>query len=233
MSILPDGILRKIVKLIVKYILNKYADIEVKGKENLKGLKGPIVFICNHLSNSDGLILNEVLKDFDPTFVAGVKLSENKYTNLGVLVVKTTPIRPETADKEGLSKIVEIAKKGENLLLFPEGTRSRNGKMIKAKRGLYLIARLTKATIVPMSISGSEILMPINEKMDKENFNHAKVTISFGKAFTLRTKNEDEDKKEYEANVVDECMYKIAALLPEAYRGEYQELDKKEVTLHE
>ena len=106
--------------------------------------------------------------------------------------------------------------------MFPEGTRSRNGKMIKAKRGLYLIVKMTNATLVPVATTGTEILMPINdESMGSETFNPAKVSIKIGKPFKLRARREDEGKREYEENVVDEAMMEIAKLLPKEYRGVY------------
>lgn len=106
------------------------------------------IFICNHLSNSDGLVLNRALKEIDPTFVAGVKLSNNTVTSIGVNVMKTTNIKPNTADKEGLKKIIKLVKQGASLLIFPEGTRSRVSSLIEAKKGIFLIAKMTGAPIV-------------------------------------------------------------------------------------
>ncbi|MHC1684259.1 MAG: lysophospholipid acyltransferase family protein [Clostridiaceae bacterium] len=226
LNMIPDGLLVIIIKKYIASVLKKYADIEINGIEKARNVKGPIIFISNHLSNSDGLVLSKALKEFDPTFVAGVKLAKNKFTNLGVLIVKTTPIRPDSADKEGLTKIINITKQGGNILMFPEGTRSRTGKLIKAKKGLFLISKLTKATIIPLGVAGTDKFMPINDKgMEFEKFHHAKITINFGDPITLRPKGKDEDKKEYEDNFVNECMYKIASLLPEEYRGEYSNLE--------
>jgi 1-acyl-sn-glycerol-3-phosphate acyltransferase len=106
------------------------------------------IFICNHLSNSDGLVLNRALKEIDPTFVAGVKLSNNTVTSIGVNVMKTTNIKPNTADKEGLKTIIKLVKQGASLLIFPEGTRSRVSSLIEAKKGIFLIAKMTGAPIV-------------------------------------------------------------------------------------
>jgi len=63
--------------------------------ENLRDIKKPILFICNHLSNSDALVLMEVFKDYDLTFVAGAKLSNNPLTNLGISIAKTITIKPK------------------------------------------------------------------------------------------------------------------------------------------
>ena len=222
-SYLPEGLVIYIAKKMLAGYLNKYADIEVQGLENLEGLKKPLLFICNHLSNSDALVINEVLKSQDLTFVAGVKLSDNPLTNLGIKITKTIPIRPNTADKESISAIVKTLREGNNVLIFPEGTRSRTGSMIEGKKGIVLIQKLSKATVIPMSLAGTEKLLPINEKdMGSEKFQHAKVKVTLGKPLDMPAKEEGEDRHQYEERMLNHLMYSIAALLPEEYRGVYK-----------
>lgn len=218
---LPKGFVQYLAKKIVSRYIKKYADLEIKGMENLQNVKKPILFICNHLSNSDALVINKALKNQDITFVAGVKLSNNALTNLGMVITKTIAIRPNTADKDAISRIIKTLKQGNNILIFPEGTRSRTGSMIKAKNGVYLIQKLSKASIVPLGINGTEKLMPINKDMGLEKFYHAKVTLNIGKEINLPNKEEDEDKHQYEERLVSFMMNKVAELLPKAYRGFY------------
>ncbi|NMM65293.1 1-acyl-sn-glycerol-3-phosphate acyltransferase [Clostridium sp. P21] len=220
---LPKGLLEWICKKMLYGYVEKYADLQVNGLENLKTVKRPILFICNHLSNSDALVINNVLKEEDITFVAGIKLSKNPLTNLGINITKVIPIKPNTADKDSISKIVKTLKAGNNVLIFPEGTRSRTSSMIKAKRGVFLVQKLSKASIVPLGIHGTDKLLPINkEDMGLEKFNYAKVTLSIGKQIEVPKKDENEDKHTYEERVVNFMMEKIAELLPESYRGVYQ-----------
>lgn len=220
---LPKELVQYLSKKIVDRYLNKYADIKVVGMENLKNVNEPILFICNHLSNSDGLVLNKVFKEQDLTFVAGAKLSDNALTHIGINVTKTITIKPNTADKEAISKVVRTLKDGKNILIFPEGTRSRTGSLIKAKKGVVLIQKLSKATVIPLGIYGSEKLLPINKKdMGLEKFQYAKVTINIGKQIELPEKDEEEDKREYEDRATDFFMKKIAERLPEEYRGVYK-----------
>lgn len=131
---LPKGMLKYVSKKVVDRYLNKYANITVLGKDNIENIKEPVIFIGNHLSNSDGLVLQKVLRDKNVTFVAGMKLSNNPLTNIGMSIVKSITIKPNSADKEAINAIIKTVKAGESIFIFPEGTRSRTGSMIEAKK---------------------------------------------------------------------------------------------------
>ncbi len=221
---LPYRFVEYISKKLVNSYLKKYANINVNGSEQLKRIKTPTVFICNHLSNSDGLVLNKVLEAIDPTFVAGVKLSNNAVTSIGSNIIKTTNIKPNSADREGLKKIIELVKQGESLLIFPEGTRSRVGSLIEAKKGILLIVKMTGAPIVPIGLYGTEKLLPINKNgdMSAETFSYADVHIKIGDQFELPEKESGQDRKAYDEFAMKYIMTKIAELLPESYRGIYK-----------
>ncbi|ATD55811.1 lysophospholipid acyltransferase family protein [Clostridium chauvoei] len=224
-NILPDALLIKVIKRTISGYLKKHARLDVQGIENIDKAKGAKIFICNHLSNADGLVLDKLLKEkYDPTFVAGVKLSNDPVTRLGTEIIKHINIKPNSADKEALTKMVAVVKEGGNLLLFPEGTRSRSQQMIEGKKGVLLIARLTKAEIVPIGMWGTEKLLPISEEgnMASEKFNDADVHVRFGEPITLPKKLEGESKHEFEARSMNHVMKSIANLLPENYRGIYK-----------
>ncbi|GAA0179421.1 lysophospholipid acyltransferase family protein [Clostridium sediminicola] len=223
-GMLPKSLVSFISRKVILGYVDKYADITVQGEENLLEVKKPAIYICNHLSNADGLVLHKVLNKYDDiTFVAGVKLKGNSLTNLGLNIVKTTPVKPNTADKEGIKKIINILKSGNSILIFPEGTRSRVGKMIEGKKGILLIAKLTKAPIIPIAMTGTEKLLPINKegKMEQEKFNYSKINMKIGKMFNLPKINKEENKKDYEIKCLNTIMHSIADLLPEEYRGAY------------
>lgn len=221
---LPKGFVRFISGKLINGYINKYANISVFNVENLNKVSTPVIYVCNHLSNSDALILQRALKSDDVTFVAGVKLNSNSLTSMGVSIVKTTPIKPNSADKEGIKKVISIVKGGSSVLIFPEGTRSREGKLIKAKRGIILISKMCKVPIIPIGITGTEKLLPINKdgKMERERFHHSDVKVTIGEPFTLPKKNKGEMGKEYDTRALNFLMGKIAELLPEDYRGEYR-----------
>ncbi|OAA90024.1 lysophospholipid acyltransferase family protein [Clostridium ljungdahlii] len=223
MGHLPKGLLTYISKKVLSGYLNRCADIKVKGIENLNEVERPVIFICNHLSNSDALVLSRVLKSENLTFVAGKKLNQNSLTQLGMCITKTINIKPNSADKDAISKVINTVKNGNNILMFPEGTRSRTASLAKGKRGVVLIQKLTKAAILPIGISGTEKLLPISDKdMALESFHNAEVNVNIGKQIDIPPQNKGENKHVYEDRISDLFMKKIAELLPEQYRGVYK-----------
>ncbi len=222
-KVIPDKLTRNIVSFSINRYINKYANLKIINEDKLKKIPSPVIFICNHLSNADGLILNKVLKDLDVTFIMGVKLTRDPMTNLGTRIVKTIQITPSSPDKSAISNLVNHVKNGNNILIFPEGTRSRDGKMIRAKKGIYLISRLCKVPIVPISIYGSEKFMPIDKEgnMNNETFNYADVVVTIGDTIITPVKEKNETKEEYEERFINTLMNGISSMLPEEYRGVY------------
>lgn len=223
-NLLPKPLIIKFVRFYVNLQIKKHARLDVKGLENLNcDFKRPYLFVCNHLSNSDGLVLNKVLENENIIFVAGKKLESNSMTNLGFKIVRSIPILPNSPDKDAIKKVISAVKEGNSILIFPEGTRSRTAKMLEGKKGILLFAKLTNAPIVPIGIWGTEKFMPIKKDMGKETFYDADININIGEVFNLPKKSDDETKGNWEANCLNHIMIRIAELLPKEYRGFYDD----------
>ncbi|SDC50364.1 lysophospholipid acyltransferase family protein [Geotoga petraea] len=221
--ILPKSMRVKITNNLMNRFLDKYAEIKVINKDMIEKRKGiPTVYIGNHLSNIDGVILNNLLKDNDVAFIAGKKLSENTMTKIILEIAKKINISPNSPDKKAISEALNYLNNGGSIFIFPEGTRSRTGSMIKAKKGFLLLAKMSKAEIVPVGIQGTEKLLPINDDdMSKESFNYSKIKVNFGEPFELPMKTK-ENRQNWKEIATDYSMRKIAELLDPEYRGEYK-----------
>jgi 1-acyl-sn-glycerol-3-phosphate acyltransferase len=223
-NLLPEPLIIKFVRFYVNLQIKKHARLDVKGLENLNcDFKRPYLFVCNHLSNSDGLVLNKVLEKENIIFIAGKKLESNSMTNLGFKIVRSIPILPNSPDKDAIKKVISAVKEGNSILIFPEGTRSRTAKMLEGKKGILLFAKLTNAPIVPIGIWGTEKFMPIKKDMGKEVFYDADININIGEVFNLPKKSDDETKGNWEDNCLNHIMMRIAELLPKEYRGIYDD----------
>src|SRR5690554_1896151 len=96
--ILPQNVRIGLTNKLIDKFLDKYSEVKVINKEVIEKRRGiPTIYIGNHLSNIDGVVLNRLLKDSNVAFMAGVKLSKNMVTNLVFETVRTIEITPNSA----------------------------------------------------------------------------------------------------------------------------------------
>lgn len=222
LSALPKGARAALVRRVFNLIWKRYVEEHVHGREHIPD--GPCLFICNHLSNADGYTLYRAFQPKQVFFLAGVKLQSTVLTRLGVEAVDTIPIRAGSPDVEALKRAVETLKAGKSVLIFPEGTRSRTGQLLRAKKGAALIARRSGVPIVPVALTGTEQFLPINEQdMGGEKIRHARVDVRFGRPFRVEeldlTGAEGEDERQ---RLADAMMRRVAEMLPARYQGYYE-----------
>ncbi len=221
-SLIPKKIRMKLTDKTICNILDKHANIELVNNEIIsKRSEKPTIYIGNHLSNIDGVILNSLLKNNNVAFMAGEKLSENSFTSLVLETINTNSIKPNTADRVAIRKAIKHLKENKSIFIFPEGTRSRSGSMIAGKKGFLLIAKKANVKVVPVGIEGTEKLMPIKSDLDKETFNNADVKITFGEPFSL-PERADKNNKDWKDYALEYSMKKIAELLQPKYQGVYR-----------
>ncbi len=221
LSLLPRPVRRHLVRAIFHAIWRRYMDLRVTGREQIPA--GPCLFIANHLSNADGFTLYRALRPKRVFFLAGVKLQGTLVTRLGTEAVPTIPIRPNSPDVEALKRAVEMLRAGHSVLIFPEGTRSRTGKLLRAKKGAALIARRAGVPVVPVALWGTERFLPINDRdMAAERVHSARVEVVIGRAFRVEELHvQAREGLNPRQALADAMMCRVAELLPPEYRGEY------------
>jgi 1-acyl-sn-glycerol-3-phosphate acyltransferase len=128
------------------------------------------------------------------------------------------PIRRGEGDTTALRKAITAIEEGYIFGIAPEGTRNITGRLKRAHPGTVILALHSGAPLLPLAHWGGESFL--------NNLRHLKRTdfhVRVGEPFTL-----DVDgvriTRETRQQIVDEMMYRLAALLPPEYRGEYEKV---------
>ena len=130
-------------------------NIKVINPENLPE-EGPCVYVSNHQSYADILVLLNVIKH-QTVFIAKEELASIPVFSKWILRIGSLFILRGDA-RESLKTIsegVDMIKDGYSLVIFPEGTRSRGGQMGEFKPGSLKLATKAKTVVVPLTINGS------------------------------------------------------------------------------
>jgi len=185
--------------------------------------QGPVILAANHVSNVDGVLLAGWVL---PRLTRQVQwLGKREMFDVPVMgqVIRAYGVHPverSGADIEAFRMAEGILEAGHVLLLFPEGTRSRDGALQTPRDGLALLALRTGATIVPIGLSDTNRLWPRGRKPRFWRSGH--VTVRVGKPFRLAEELPlDLSRKDAKSQATDLIMRRIAALLPERQRGPY------------
>lgn len=175
-----NNIVSAISWLFPGQILKRVFVREIKGKDNFP--KRNFILAANHLSHLDWLIDGAVLTPRRATFIAQIdkmKGIKGLMRDLVYLYVGSIPVNRNDRDskRKALLAAIDMVKKGYCLAMYPEGSRSRDGRLHEFKPGVGKIYLETGAPVVPVANIGTYGLMPPGGKLKKEK----KVIIKIGK----------------------------------------------------
>lgn len=132
--------------------------VNVIGLENVDQSKASI-YSANHMSNFDIPVLFKAIP-LDLHFIAKKELKKIPLFGWCITAMKMIFIdrKNKKAALESMKKGGELIKKGNNVITFPEGRRSRSGKIEMFRKGTFIIAKQAQIDVVPIAIIGSEVL---------------------------------------------------------------------------
>lgn len=209
--------MRKFISKSIRFIVGLIARVKVEGIENLpKG--GGYVLASNHLGRLDTAMLYYSLEG---DFIMPVAEKYEHHWLYGRIGNAMGAIWLDrfNADIGSIREIIARMKAGGILVIAPEGTRSKTEALAEGKPGVAYLAMKAGVPIVPIALAGTEDRAVLE---NLKHFRRSKITVRAGEAFSLppvRGREREAALKDY----TDEIMCRIAALLPEKYRGAYAE----------
>lgn len=200
---------------------------EVVGLDNVPA-RGPVIIASNHLSFSDSIVVPMLVRR-RVTFLAKSEYFTGKglrgrlmagfFTAIGAVPIRRTGRRDDSLD--ALTTAQEVLDAGQAFALYPEGTRSRDGRLYRGRTGVAWLALAAGAPVVPVALRGTEKLQPIGKRMPRL----CRVRVSFAppidpKPYLARL-DSGEGAGKVRRELTDAVMDAIAGMSGQERTGKY------------
>ncbi len=208
-----------VVRAIIRLLLPTQMRLRATGMERCPA-RGPLILVANHLGLLDPIAVAALVRR-RVHILAKAEVFE--WLALGGIARASgiVPVRRGASDREALRKVVDLLRAGECVLVMPEGTYPKvplPPAMLRALPGAAFLAAHTGAPVLPVAVTGTErVWMP---KRGWRLGQRPRVTITYGEPYQPVAAAAGGAKAAFQA-LADDMGRRIAALLPEAYRGYY------------
>ena len=170
-------------------LMSIYTSRTVRGRENLDAVEPPVVFVANHSSHYDTPAILRALPGPWRRRTAVAAAADYFYASRRMgwtvsLVFGTVPVARDGRglDDASIAHITRLFENGWSLIMFAEGTRSRDGSIGRLRSGSAVLAAQHGLSLVPIHVSGSHDVMPVGRYWPKfqPGFKRHPVTIDIG-----------------------------------------------------
>jgi 1-acyl-sn-glycerol-3-phosphate acyltransferase len=143
--------------------------------------RGPLIIVCNHVSYMDAILLGSAAPRpvhfmvlqwmYDLLFIRWF------YWGMG-----TVPVQADGRDRNAIRRAIKVLGRGQVIGIFPEGTRSPDGRIGETRPGAAMLAAMSGAPVVPAFIDGARESMPVGARFPTP----ARVQVRFGPPLLYR-----------------------------------------------
>lgn len=202
----------------IKAILSTFLEVDDREVARIP-MTGPLILATNHINSLDAPVGFSHLHPRPLTAFVKIETWDKFLMARLFDAWNTIPIHRGEVDFDAFRKGEDALKRGKIVIVAPEGTRSKHGRLNIGYPGISFLAYRSGAPILPVVFYGNE---NIREKFTL--FKRTKMTIKVGEPFRIRIPI-NERFRDVKQEVTDEIMFEVARQLPEANRGYYSNVE--------
>jgi len=199
-------LLYKISRLICWTFLKIVGKFKVVHGERVPR-QGAFILTPNHISNLDPPAVGSSTRRL-VHFMAKSELFESRILSAWMTAVGTFSVKRGMPDRKAIKRALDLLEQGEVVCIFPEGTRSEDGKLQEAELGLGMFAMKSRAPIVPLAIIGTNKVLPPREK----GLHFHQITMVYGEPLTFPDLYDSKDSRQAYEEIGRRTMAAIADL---------------------
>lgn len=212
----------RFAKFVFGPLLRLFFQPWIRGAENIPA-QGPAILASNHLAVIDSVFL-PLMSKREIVFVGksdyftgtGIKgwVTKRFMKSVGVIPMDRSGGK---ASQAALDRGLEVLKRGDLFGIYPEGTRSPDGRLYRGKTGVARLALESGAPIIPVAMVGTNKSQPIGKRMPRPE----RIGIIVGKPLDFSRYEGMQDDRFVLRSITDEVMYDLMLLSGQEYVDEY------------
>lgn len=153
---MPDRLIDRVydgLYLLFSFLSTLFLSLKTKGRMRAPS-SGPLLIISNHQSGLDPVLVSISIRR-RIAYLARKSLFRKPLVAWMFRILRVVPLDQDRFGKEGLRTVIQLLEDGKAVLVFPEGTRTDDGKMNPFQPGIQLLIKRAKPTILPVGIAGA------------------------------------------------------------------------------
>ncbi len=216
--------LYSLTRLVLALLARLLCRPVIEGADNVPR-RGPVILASNHLSFIDSVMIS-VLAPRPVVFLAKAEYFQGRglkgrmtrwfFTSIGSIPVERGTHRAAQASLEAAQRVLS----GKQAFgIYPEGTRSLDGRLYRGRTGVAWLALTTRAPVVPVALTGTERLQPVGSRWPRPH----RITVRFGSPLRFADEHGPARSARARRAVTDEIMQAIEHLSGQERASTYNE----------